>query len=424
MMRVRPSLAVASLLLLACEGRSANVVGPVGRGELSRFVAIGTGISMGTQSAGVLYNSQVQAWPALLARAALADFSVPQLHAPGCSPPLVAPLQFWRLLSGVDAAAGDSSCSGLLAGFAPPTNDLALDGATAWAALNLTPKVVTATPPRFAAGDRARYPLVLATTQSQVTAMLVRKPSFVSVELGLTEVLGAATTGLLVAAGSYTQAAPYTYVPPSLFAPVYAQIADSVKASGAKAVLLGVPQVTNLATLRPGGELWADRDALLSFGIVVAADCQQSANFVATATLVPSLAARARAAAAPQPLSCTDTAGVQDFVLTPADVALLAQAVGQMNAQVKQLADQNKWAFVDVDAVFAATIAGRPAYSAAVQLACTSPFGQYVSLDGVTLAVAGHQLLANAVAAAVDARYGFTIPATPVAVTPWSLLCP
>ena len=424
---LRTLLALPSLTWLiatACEGRGANVVGPNGSTTFARFVSIGTAISMGSQSAGVVYDAQVRAWPALLARQAGATFSVPQLRTPGCSPPFIAPLQFWRLLSGVDALLGDSSCAGEFAGIVPPTNNVALVGASAWAALNLTPKTVAATSSSFGAGDRSRYPLVLGTTQSQVTAMRVLRPSFVSVELGFSEVLGAALGGLLVPATSYGQSAPWTYVPPSVFAPVYSAIADSVKLTGAKAVLLGVPSVTMLVSLRTGNELWIERASLLGFGVAVAADCQGSANLIATAPLVPLLAARARAASTTQGLSCADVPGAADYVLTPSDVATLNQVVDQMNVQVKKLADANGWAFADVNAVLAQAIAERAPYSAAAQLGCVLPYGQYTSLDGVNLNSAGHQLLANTVAGAVNAKYGFAIPAVAVAVVPPSPLCP
>jgi hypothetical protein len=418
-----PLLLLASAFAVGCEGRGANIVGPAGRGSLSRFVAIGTGLSMGAQSGGVLYNSQVEAWPALLSRQANVDFAMPQLRSPGCAPPLIAPLQFWRLLSGVDAALGDSSCAGALSGLTPPTNNLALAGATAWAALNLTPKAVVAAPLVYGAGDRSRYPLVLGLAQSQVTAMLVLRPTFVSVELGLTELLGASQAGLLVPAAAYGQVAPWTYVPQAVFAPVFKQVVDSVKLSGAKAVLLGVPRMSNLASMRAGTELWADRAALLTYGVVVAADCEASANLVATAAVVPALTARSRATGTPQPLSCADVPGTVDHVLTPADAAVLDQLADQISAQARQLAEQNGWAFVDLNGVFASIMAQRAPYSADAQLDCASPYGQYLSLDGVSLNVAGHQLVANAVAGAISARYGFTIPALAVPVVPTAQLC-
>jgi hypothetical protein len=420
--------AAAPLLLAACEGSGAHVVGPTGREAFTTYVAIGTGLSMGVQAGGVLYNSQVEAWPALLAHQAGASITTPLLRAPGCTPPLIAPLQFGRFLSGASSAVRDTSCAGTLGTLGtitPPANNVALAGATASLAMNLTPKLVAATPVSYDVGDRSRYPIVLGNTQSQVTAMLVQSPSFVSVELGLAEVLGAATTGRVVAATSYAQpATAYSYIPASVFAPVYVAVGDSVKKSKATAVLFGVPRVTNLAGFRTGDELFAERAALAASGVAVSANCSGNANLVFVASLVPGLVTGAQASGSAQSLSCADVPGAADFVLTSAEQAALNGSVDAMNVQIKALADQNGWAFVDVNAVFAAMIAGRAAYRVSAQFSCVNPYGQFVSLDGVYPNLAGHQLLANAAATAINAKYGFAVPTVGVTPVTAAALCP
>jgi hypothetical protein len=258
-----------------------------------------------------------------------------------------------------------------------------------------------------------------------VTAMLVESPSFVSVELGFAEVLGAATSGLVVPATAYGQpAGTYSYIPASVFAPVYAAIGDSVKLSKAKAVLFGVPRVTNLAGFRSGGELFADSAALAASGIAVSANCSGNSNLVFTAALVPGLAAAAQSSGTVQTLSCADVPGAVDYVLTGAEQATLNGSVDAMNVQIKALADQRGWAYVDANAVFAAMIAGRAAYRVTAQLTCVNPYGQYVSLDGIYPSLAGQQLLANAAAAAIDAKYGFAIPSVVVTPVTAAALCP
>ena len=422
---IRGTLALGAAAIMSCEGSGSHVDGPKGAKALADYVAIGTGLSMGVQSGGVLYESQVEAWPALLAHAAgagftyvvatdtvvsgVSTFALPLMRAPGCQPPLVAPLMLGVDLSGASSSAIDSTCAGASGAYTPPLNNLALPGATAWAALNLTPKTVLNSVVPFSAGDRARYPLVLGSTQSQVTAMRIEGAGFVSVELGLGEVLGAATSGLLVAATSYTQAAPYTYVPASVFAPLFAAIADSVKLTGAKAVLLSVPKVSALYALRPASDLWNDRVELATFGITLTPDCGTSANFLFTAALVPPLAAQYAATGAMQSLSCTDAPGVADAILTPADITTLDGVVTQMNSQIQQLAQQNGWAFADLTGVYPPPPASRTAYSASTQLTCSSPYGALVSLDGVFPSPSGQAAIAAAVAGAIDAKYGFTI---------------
>ncbi len=433
--------AIGVCALLSCESGGSNVDGPRGASSFSQYVVIGTGLSMGMQSGGVVYESQVQAWPALLAHAAGAgftfvitdtiisgasSFAIPFFRTPGCQPPLIAPLQLGVDLSGASVATPDTTCAGPLDFDTPPLNNLAIAGASAYAALNLTPKIVLNSIPPFSAVDRARYPLVLASTQSQVTALRVEGASLVSIELGLTEVLGAATSGLLIPATSYTQTASYTYVPAAVFAPVFSAIADSVKLTGAKVVLLSVPKVSALYALRPASELWADRAELATSGISVNADCSTSANFVFTPSRVPALAAAYASTGTVQNLSCTDVPGAADAILTPGDVSTLDGVVTQMNAQIQQVAQANGWAFADLTGVYPPPVSSRTPYAATDELACASPYGNFISLDGVFPNVNGASAIASAVATALDAKYGFTLAVgatTPTGVTA-AKLCP
>lgn len=435
--------AIAGTALSGCEQGVYHVDAPKGASTFDNYIAIGSGLSMGVQSGGVLYQSQVQAWPALLAHVVTPDltpviadtvisevvpFRIPLLRSPGCQPPLVAPLQFAIDLSGAPTTAVDTTCAGVLnaASAVPPTNNVALEGATAWTALTLTPKIVLNSLTPFSPGDRARYPLVLGSTQSQVTAMRVEFPTFVSVELGFTELLGAVTSGLLVPATSYTQVAPYTYVPAAVFAPVFSAIADSVAVSGAKAVLLSVPKVSSLYALRPAAELWNDRAGLAAFGVNVTADCGTSPNFVFTATLVPSLVANYNATGMMQNLSCTDVPGTADAILTPADIATLDGVVADMNTQIQQIAQQNGWAFADLTGVYPPPLAARMPYAASDQLTCVYPYGAYISLDGVYPSPQGQAEIASTVVAAIDAKYAFTIAvggSSPIGITA-AKLCP
>ena len=434
--------AAAGLAVLGgCEGSDSHVDGPRGASAFGNYMAIGTGLSMGVQSGGVIYESQLQAWPALLAHAAVpasgfvvsdtvvnevVAFRLPLLRTPGCQPPLIAPLSFAVDLAGASISAVDSTCAGAIDTTTPPTNNVALAGASAWAAVNLTPRTVINALAGFGAGDRARYPLVLGPTQSQVTAMRVRAPTFVSVEFGLSEVLGAATSGLLVAATSYGQAAPYTYVPAAVFAPLFAAIADSVALTNAKVVVLSVPKVSALYALRPASELAGDSTELATFGITVNANCATSANFVFTATLVPALAAQFAATGTMQSLSCADVPGTADGILTPADITTLDTVVAAMNAQIQQIAQQNGWAFADLTGVYPPAVSTRTPYAAADQLTCAYPYGAYWSLDGVFPSAQGQAAIASAVASAIDAKFGFTIEIgtpSPTAVTAVNL-CP
>src|SRR5256885_11005755 len=107
--------ALALLVLASCS--QDRTTGPAGQQAFQRYVAIGTSLSMGVQSDGVVYFSQQHDWTALLAHQAFASFSQPLVAPPGCFSPLIAPLQLNRRLSGISASANqmtsvpDTTCA-------------------------------------------------------------------------------------------------------------------------------------------------------------------------------------------------------------------------------------------------------------------------------------------------------------------------
>jgi hypothetical protein len=401
---MRRVLALLLPLIAACGG-DARLTAPESTSAFARFVAVGTGLTMGEQSGGVVYESQIAAWPARLAARVDATFRVPALRTPGCTPPLVAPLSFNRTLAG--SVTGTATCSGRLGTDALPANDVAMIGATAWDALHTTPRSFVT---QAASLDQTRYPLVLPSLQTQLQSMQAQHPTLVAVELGAGEVMRAATTGLVTAGTSYTQKTAWTLMAVSAFAAAFDTIADSVKATGAKAVFLGVPAVMSLPVFQAGDVMWQQRSALASVGIAVASSCQGSANVVNTVALLPPLVAAARSAGTNQPLSCADQPGVADYVLTPSDAALISQTITAINAAIKAAADKRQIPYVDVPLLSSEIPYGAPAFSAANFLDSDAPFGLATSLDGIQPSALGHELVADRVAAALNSAYGWAIP--------------
>ena len=413
--------ALALLSLAACQSDNANVTGPKGQEAFARYVAMGTSLTMGVQSDGVAYFTQQADWTKLLAQLAFASYTQPLIAPPGCFSPLVAPLQFSRRLSGISATANpatstpDTTCAPF-GTYALPRNDVGIDGANSYDALRVTPET--------AAVDglkrRRQYRAVLPPGKSQVTAMMMQNPTLVSVELGANEVLGV-TTGLMFPASRYR--VTYTFVPNAVWQPVYAAVLDSVKKTGAKAILVGVPNTSSIVSFRTGDELWQNRAEFGTFGVVVNADCQGSANVIFVPIKVATAVGTARATGTAFNLSCTDSPGTQDNILTPADVATITAVVAGMNSYIQSQASANGWAFLDLNAVLAKAIATRGTYSVVKQLGCNTPYGQYISLDGVHPNVQGYQEMANAAADALNATYGFEIPTNPQAALTYTQLC-
>jgi hypothetical protein len=408
--RVLPAFSIAAVIVGAasCAG-DVRPTAPQGSSAFVRFVTVGAGLTMGEQSGGVVYESQAAAWPARLALRMEAPFRVPALKAPGCTPPRVAPLSLNRDLAGA-IVPGATTCAGRLGSDALPANNVAIAGATAWDALHTSPRSFVTQGASLAA---TRYPLVLPSVQTQVQAMQAQRPTLVAVELGAAEVLRAATTGLVIVGSSYTQTAAWTLIPAAVFAPVFDSIADSVKATGAKAIFLGVPQVMSLPAWRAGDALWQQRAALASYGITVSTDCQASDNLVQTVAVLPPLAAAARSSGTPQSLSCADRPGEADYVLTSADAALITQTVNALNTAIKAAADARQLAYADVPLFSSEVPFHAPPFTAAGFFGNDAPFGFATSLDGLQPSAYGHELLADAVANALNARYGWKIPIPP-----------
>lgn len=394
------------MLAAAACGGDARITAPDGASAFRRFVAIGTGFTMGEQSGGVVHASQAASWPAQLAARMDAPFRVPALRTPGCAPPLVAPLLLQRTLAG-PVTAGSLSCAGRLGVDTLPANSVAMAGATAWDALHTSPRAFVT---QAASLDQLRYPLVLPAVQTQLQAAQQQQPTLVAVELGAGEVLRAATTGLVTVGASYTQKLAWTLMPASVFTPVFDSIADSVAATGARAVLVGVPPLMSLPAWRAGDVLWQQRTGLAAYGVAVAADCQGSANVLNTGALIPPLAAAARVAGTAQALSCADRPGEVDHVLTAADAALISQTITALNAAIKAAADKRQMAFVDLAGYAGEVRTGTPVFTAADFLAGDAPFGPATSLDGIHPSVPGHAAVADDVARALNAKFGWKIP--------------
>ena len=415
--------AVAVVVLAACS--EDRTTGPAGQDAFQRYVSIGTSVSMGVQSDGVYYASQQHAWPALLAHQAFATkFTTPLIQGPGCYSPLIAPLQFQRRLSGAQYPAinaQDQVCA-LLGTIILPTNNVAIDGATTYAALRVTPETTAVAPTNVESDQRKRlYKAVLLPLKSQVTEMMMQNPTLVSVELGANEVLRTVTGGILVPAAAYRQPdGTFTYYPITLWQPQYDAIVDSVAKTGAKALLVSVPLIPSLVGVYPGDDFYQQAAAFQQFGIIVNADCQGNTN------LIYAFGKVFTALGSPKPynFSCTNNPAAADFILTPADTAFVDNLIRQMNDHISAQAASHSWAYLDLNTALASFVSVKSRFSLSAFLSCTRPFGQYISLDGIHPTADGQQEIANAAADALNSAYNFAIPKNPIPVLTPAQLCP
>ncbi len=358
---------------------------------MARFVSLGTSNSQGVQSAGISAAGQRAAWPAQLALRAGVPYDIPLIQNPGCNPPLLPPLAVNVAL--VAAFGSDlvsaimTTCAPLQSGVTLPASNLAISGANAWDALNSTIESVA----QLSVRKAELYRRVLLPGQTQVTAMLSKQPTFVSVELAANEVLPA-STGRIAAMTPFTQ-----------WQPVYDAMLGAVKSTGAGAVLVGLPNnAANFPSIRRARELFNQAPYLLGLGISVSLNCYFSSNYLFIPGYLLSLLANT-----PTTATCRDVPGAADFVLTSSDISAINSLMAQMNAHMQAKAAANGWAYFSLSALYDLP---KPAFKVLDVLFSNAPFGPNISLDGVHPSAQGQSILAAAAAQAINAKYGVSIP--------------
>ena len=381
---------VATLIIVgaACEKADTGVEPGTPGADFSKYVAMGTSISMGMASDGVIAESQQNSWPKLLANDIGATFTLPLIQTPGCPPPFVTPLGQLKRLDGSSILTSSSVCAANSTGVTLPTQNVALSGFTAAAAVAATPQAGTMT---------AR---VLATGQTQATAMRAQLPTFVSVEFGGGEVLPAMSG--LVSTG-------VTIVTLAAFTAAYQLVIDNVKATNAKALLATLPtDLSKFPTLRTGAEIASQRAALLTRNVSVNANCDASTNMITMQKVLGALAQgaiRAAGGLSPFDLSCADVSGSADGVLTSSDITALNTLVAGINGFINAKASENGYATFSLGVLYDTAKDG-VAFDINAILTSETPFGTKISLDSVHPSAAGNQILAAAAKAAIIAKYG------------------
>ena len=378
---------------VASDSRSRENLSANARSDMANYVAIGTSISMGWASDGVVGGSQENSWPRQLADQAKVDFTVPDIDAPGCQPPLAAPLITFTRVDG-SSAGSSTTCAANVPGVSLPTHNLAIENATAAEALNATP--ATATQGRGPVTGR-----VLPAGMTQLTAMRSLHPTFVSVEFGGNEILPA-QVGLLYPG--------VTFTPLAVFEANYSQIIDSVKATGAKAVLVSIrTDLRKFPTIRTGPEIASQRGAFAAYNVSVNADCDASPNFIfvrgKVLTAIITGVTQAGYGLGPYDLSCADRPGTVDYILTPDDIAFLNDLAERMSDFIESKASENGYATFAIGALYNESKEGVP-FDLEAYLKSGTPYGELISLDGVHPTAEGQSVLARVARQAIQRTYG------------------
>ena len=378
-----------------------------GRGAFQRYVAMGTSLSMGVASDGTTEASQLNSWPAQLARLAHREITQPYIGGTGCRSPLQVPLASGIRISGEPAAAAPAtlSCAALVSGEVSLVQNVAINGALVRDALFTTPENITD------AGNAQITARVLLPGHTQISSLEEQTPKFVSVEFGANELL-------MVRSGVAIPGA--TIFPYTAWAPLYTQLVDRAAAATKYGLIVGlIDDVSTIPGFRRGAEIYAQGGVFLAaFNVRVSDDCDGSDNLIFTPVRIPVAAgtglAMKRAGAGEFVFSCAaGPANVADYVLSPSEAAIVNAQASRMNAYMKAEAERIGFAFFELDELFRADF--KPTLDVVKVMTSAEPFGPYSSLDGVHPSALGQRVVAEAAARAIDARYNFGISAQLVA---------
>lgn len=394
------ALAAVTLAATACVEDDAVepvFVPPVGGELFTRYVSLGNSITAGFQSDGINDSLQVRAYPVLLAEKAGATFGIPTINRPGCPPPLAAPLSPQRV-GGPNAP----ECNFRSLHVPPLVQNLAVPGAD----------MVTAGLP----GGNFLNTLILG-GRTQVQAMVDAQPSLVSVWLGSGDILNAALAGdtLLLSPVAEFQAA-------------LDEIVDGIDRTPAMdAILIGAVNAMAISpALQPGAYFWVVAESGQSpIPLSVDDNCAPGTPGGSRLVSLPAVIGPLLAGAAPVvTVNCADEA---PGLLNQAEMVSIAIRVATFNAAIEAAADENGWIYIDpVSDMYPlaladpnlvrkcqgmATASSEQEVIAAVVNTCPNPaapnfFGAYFSFDGVHPSSAGHEAVADILAARLNEKHG------------------
>jgi len=412
--KLAPAVSLAllggALALAGCETMKPQVLPQhtTGSADLSVYVAMGTSISAGFESGGLVDRHQTKSFPALFAKqVGAAHFDMPLVDQDGIpalsrlvqiGPPLI--------ISNAGRTQGNPT------NYALPTayHNLGIPGALLSDAADTT-LYYTSGPSRAAMFNliqRHRGPLLL-----QVFGQLNPPVTFISVEYGSNELLGPASQG----SGT-------PLIPAPLWANYLANILGEIRLNlpNVKCALFTVPDVTSipLVTTIPPLVLGADGQPVHPLTPLLGTDGGSARPLIYGQDYVLLTAGPLLAAGTGYPVGTTSyVSGMpvpgngnplpDAVVLSANEVASLQAAQVAYNQAIRSQAAQYHWAVVDFAGLLhTANTTGFPVQGTNYSTAFIS--GGLVSLDGVHPTDLAHGLICNAMIEAVNSTYGATIP--------------
>lgn len=419
-------LAVTVPLFAACSDMLTNeTVGtapaptdPSGGPLFRTYMALGTSLGAGIESGGINDSTQRDAYTFRLAEAMGllpgTNWEYPSFRYPGC------PAPYANILTGQRVGNPTTACYLRDPASASPfIHNLSIPSARAEHILDITALTYPAT-------DSLKLAQFITGGRNPIDVVESVVPTFVTLEVGANDVLGAATRG---------DATLLTTV--AAFQTAFEAIADRLDAIGAEVAMSNIPNVTVIPHFTRAAVLWCLNTGLcpgvpatLPFSspfFVIDVSCAPGAaggvgdsyllTFPATGAITNTLAA-GRAAT----LNCaTDVATVQPPAPAPAvpefpagatinvaEYGTITQRVTDLNTYLAAEAAARNYAYVDINGALAAQAALIPPIPQFTTPAAL--FGPLFSLDGIHPNRAGYAIMANTFRVAINTRFATTLP--------------
>ncbi len=369
-----------------------------------RYASLGNSITAGFQSGGISDSTQLRSYAQLLAKAMGTSFNYPQLAGRGCPPPFINNVTQARVGGGL------SSTCDLRVTRPGPYNNVAVPG-------NVVANLFTNFGPPPSSFDPLKTIFLGGKTELEHIAML--RPTFITVWIGANDVLGALISS--TNAGDTTQ-----ITSAAAFDSDYDSVATALTATGARVVLVNVPDVTIIPYASLGAIYYCAKNGgcppplpaqnpLLAAVPTFTVNANCSPLGVGLTTLVPWPVALTKLGAAqlgsPQTIDCT----VAPEVISAAEVTAMKTAVASYNAHIAAVAAANGWGLVDVNATLQFQRDSVPGAILPFPDVSSLPagpitFGTLFSLDGIHPSTAAHRLIADSVASKINQTYGTSLP--------------
>jgi len=338
------------------------------------YAAIGDSLTAGYESGSLVETHQAQSYPLHLARqgGAISTFQQPLMGEPGI------PVELALVsLSGptiVPKASAPGTPKNL--GLPRPYNNMAVPGATC----------VDAYQDKGSASVLAQ--LILRGLGTQVQQALAIRPTFVTVWVGNNDVLGAAVRGRAIEG--------VTLTPKNVFRQTYTALIDAVKASGTRAVVANLPDVTGIpfvTTIKPYVVDPISRQPVMINGQrvpLIGPSGPLAPNTYVTLAAAPLLAT---GVGVPTSVGGRGTPLPDEVLLDAGEVSMIQDYVVANNQAIREIAGAAGFPVFDANALLASFKEGRSI--GGVRLTADFLTGGIFSYDGVHPTDLGYALLAN-----------------------------